>query len=259
MHRESPTGRVIIVIVAERGERRQEREERRERERRKREREGKRDPPPPHLTPSLLSVCRLKNVSVCRFKTHPAKRIRQNARMCSTCGRLASTHGCVLNLHTETFLTYTRGVFRVPSRATHRQHSTHHFGSRVSSSFLHFASIVNSNPRSRNFSSARRFGRAASLWAWYTISSWSSLRKWQRCLLHSLRPPCFACTQWSRLWRWSSEFPQVRAMQNWFIDGGRARDVFHSLHRQNVRDHHCKLHCQQVLRHLPRSWCAGQA
>ena len=47
--RESPTGRVIIVIVAERGERRQEREERREREkRREKEREKRTSPPLPH-------------------------------------------------------------------------------------------------------------------------------------------------------------------------------------------------------------------
>ena len=66
MHRESPTGRVIIVIVAERGERRQEREERRERERRKRTTEKRKreenppSPPPPLFLPSLLSVCRFK-------------------------------------------------------------------------------------------------------------------------------------------------------------------------------------------------------
>ena len=36
--------------------------------------------------------------SVCRFKTLPA-----------TCARFASTHGSVLNLHTETFSTCTRG------------------------------------------------------------------------------------------------------------------------------------------------------
>ena len=35
---------------------------------------------------------------------------RQNARMCSTCARFASTHGSVLNLHTEPFGTYTRGA-----------------------------------------------------------------------------------------------------------------------------------------------------
>ena len=28
---------------------------------------------------------------------------RQNARMCSTCARFASTHGSVLNVHTEAF------------------------------------------------------------------------------------------------------------------------------------------------------------
>ena len=46
---------------------------------------------------------------VCKFKTSPcvgSKRIRvyrQNARMCSTYARFASTHGGVLNRHTETF------------------------------------------------------------------------------------------------------------------------------------------------------------
>ena len=29
--------------------------------------------------------------------------------MCSTCARFAGTHGSVLNVHTETFSTYTRG------------------------------------------------------------------------------------------------------------------------------------------------------
>ena len=52
--------------------------------------------------------------AVCRFKTSPcvgSKRLRvyrQNARMCSTCARFASTHGSVLNVHTETFSTNTR-------------------------------------------------------------------------------------------------------------------------------------------------------
>ena len=52
---------------------------------------------------------------VCKLKTsscESSKRLRvyqQNARMCSTCARFASTHGGVLNLHTETFLTNTRG------------------------------------------------------------------------------------------------------------------------------------------------------
>ena len=52
---------------------------------------------------------------MCRFKTSPcegSKRLlvyRQNARMSSTCARSAGTHGGVLNLHTETFGTYTRG------------------------------------------------------------------------------------------------------------------------------------------------------
>ena len=113
-----------MIIVKER---RQEREERREREKRKRT-------PPPHSpshpTLSLLPVCRLKT-SPCegskRFSVH-----WQNARMLNTCGRFAGTHGCVLNLHTETFLTYTRGVgFRVPSRATQNTHHTAHHTPRI--------------------------------------------------------------------------------------------------------------------------------
>ena len=134
MHRErGPTGRVIIVIVADRGERetaragrekrKREEKENHGREKERREERERREPPPTHHPPSLLTVCRLKT-SLCVG----SKRIRvyrQNARFCSTCGRFAGTRGCVLNPHTETFLTYTRGVFRVPSRATHTQH-THH-------------------------------------------------------------------------------------------------------------------------------------
>ena len=66
----------------------------------------------------VLSVCgaawHAEKPSVCRLKTFlcvGSKRIRvyrQNARICSTCGRFAGTRGCVLNLHTETFSTYTR-------------------------------------------------------------------------------------------------------------------------------------------------------
>ena len=67
-------------------------------------------------TVCCLCVARLgtRNPPVCRYKTSPcvgSKRIRvyrQNARMCSTCARFASTHGSVLNVHTETFLTNTR-------------------------------------------------------------------------------------------------------------------------------------------------------
>ena len=32
--------------------------------------------------------------------------------MCSTCARFSNTHGSVLNVRTETFLTYTRGEGR---------------------------------------------------------------------------------------------------------------------------------------------------
>ena len=43
---------------------------------------------------------------------------RQDARMLNTCGRLAATHGGVLNQHTEACWTCARGFFRAPSRAT---------------------------------------------------------------------------------------------------------------------------------------------
>ena len=116
-----PTGRVIIVLVAERKKTRKTRQEkeksetsreRRERERRKRgrrerrkrgrrEREGKeREGGPPCVGSKRLHI------------------YRQNARMCSTYARFVGMHGGVLNLH-------TRGL-RVPSRATHTTDTTHH-------------------------------------------------------------------------------------------------------------------------------------
>ena len=113
-HRE-PTGRVIIVIVAEREEKREEKEKEkkkekekekekendgREKERRKREREKGREREE-NLPPSLLPVCRFKTspcVGSKRFRVY-----RQNARMCSTCARVARTHGSVLNQHTDAF------------------------------------------------------------------------------------------------------------------------------------------------------------
>ena len=62
---------------------------------------------------AVCAVCgaawHAENTSECRFKTSPcvgSKRIRvyrQNARMLNTCARFAGIHGCVLNLHTETF------------------------------------------------------------------------------------------------------------------------------------------------------------
>ena len=120
-----PTGRVIIVIVAESEEREDKRGKREEKERRERERtteerkrEGtrEREKRTPHTSPLPSSPC----VRSQRFRVY-----WQNARMLNTCRRFAGTHGCVLNLHTETFFTYTRGVFRVPGRATHRQHTPH--------------------------------------------------------------------------------------------------------------------------------------
>ena len=88
--RESPTGRVIIVIVAERGERRQEWEERREREK---EREENPSSPPHHHHHPLpfppLCVY-AQDASVYAGKTR-------------ACACFAGTHGCVLNAHTEAF------------------------------------------------------------------------------------------------------------------------------------------------------------
>ena len=112
-----PTGRVIIVIVAEREER-EEKEGRKENDGREKEIRGERK------SEETLSL-------VCRLKTSPcvrSKRFRvywQNARMLNTCGRFAGTHGCVLNLHTETFLTYTR-VFSAFQAALHTTHTTQH-------------------------------------------------------------------------------------------------------------------------------------
>ena len=58
-------------------------------------------------------VCGVCGVCVCGAAWHAenapcvgSERFRvywQNARMCSTCARFASTHGSVLNVHTETF------------------------------------------------------------------------------------------------------------------------------------------------------------
>ena len=81
--------------------------ETRKREEKERKRE-KRPPlpspsPPPHhhhLSFSLLPVCMLKTSPCVGSKRIRA--CRQNARICSTCAPFAGTHGCVLNLHTET-------------------------------------------------------------------------------------------------------------------------------------------------------------
>ena len=53
---------------------------------------------------------------------------RQNARVCSTCGRLAATHKGVLNLHTEACWTRAREreVFSAPSRATYHATTQNH-------------------------------------------------------------------------------------------------------------------------------------
>ena len=76
-----PTGRVIIVIVAEREERADKREESREREG-ERERARKTD------REQARKKEKAENSSVCRFKTPPCVRsrrlrvYRENARMC---------------------------------------------------------------------------------------------------------------------------------------------------------------------------------
>ena len=148
---------MIIVIVAEReekieDERREKRAERenekenekkgREKEReRKREREKEREKGRGRERGREKERER-EGLPVCKFKTSPcvqAKRLRvywQNARMLNTCARFAGSHGGVLLVHTETFRTYTRGVFRVPSRATQRHH-THHTAHHTHTQHIH--------------------------------------------------------------------------------------------------------------------------
>ena len=94
------------MFVGEKGreKKREEKRERREREKEEEEEnevkkeartESKRESPLPPLPPVLMS------------STPPcvdSKRLcvkRQDARMLNTCGRLAATHGGVLNQHTE--------------------------------------------------------------------------------------------------------------------------------------------------------------
>ena len=107
-----PTGRVIIVIVAEREERedkrgKRAREKRREKRRKRREEKA-------------------ENTSVCSFKTPPCVRsgrlrvYEENARMFNTCGRFLGTHGGVLNLHTERF----SACQAAPHHTTNRTHNT---------------------------------------------------------------------------------------------------------------------------------------
>ena len=90
-----PTGRVTIVIVAEREDKREESREgerekyegseRKKKGREKERRRGERERGLPCVGSKRLRV------------------YRQNARMCSTCARFAGTTGGVLNPHTETF------------------------------------------------------------------------------------------------------------------------------------------------------------
>ena len=106
VHRESPIGRVIIVIVAEREERddkrgKREREKREEKRRERRTDRKKRE--------RARKTEKAENPSVCRLKTPPCVRSRrlrmygEKARMSNTCGRFPGTHGGVLNAHTEAF------------------------------------------------------------------------------------------------------------------------------------------------------------
>ena len=111
---ERPTGRVIIVIVAERGE--NDKSGKREEEREKR-----RDPPPqPPPTPPPFPV-----LSVCMLKTSPcagSKRIRvcqQNARMCSTCAAFCQY------IHTTTHNTQNAHPTHTHSQHIHHTHSQH--------------------------------------------------------------------------------------------------------------------------------------
>ena len=105
VHRESPTGRVIIVIVAEREDKRgkREREKRRE-ERRGEEKEGQTE-----RRERARKTEKAENPSVCAFKTPPCvpgKRphvLDMRAFSRYTRRRLERTHGGVLNLHTEGF------------------------------------------------------------------------------------------------------------------------------------------------------------
>ena len=139
-----PTGREIIVIVAERG--RQERREQRKREEKendgrekekmdKRQREKRAPSPslsppsPPPLLPSLPRVY-AQNVSVCRFKTAPcmpAKRahvFNMRAFCRYTRRRLERKHGDVFSIHTGGF-SACQAAPQTPHTAHHRHH-THH-------------------------------------------------------------------------------------------------------------------------------------
>ena len=111
-----PTGRVIIVIVAEREERREERrerrkrrEERREERRRETRRDGDEKRQKERQTEGQTEHERREGgkPSVCRFKTLPCVRSGRlrvypaNARMFNTCGRFPGSHGGGLNARTE--------------------------------------------------------------------------------------------------------------------------------------------------------------
>ena len=108
-----PTGRVIIVIVAERGEReeREKTREGREKERRDKRRDRKKDRQKEERESTREE--KAEHPSMCRFKTPPcvrSGRLRvylrvcpENACMFNTCGRFPGTHGSVLNAHTEAF------------------------------------------------------------------------------------------------------------------------------------------------------------
>ena len=98
------------------GKRRETTKKRKRTTEERKEREENPPPPPPHLSPSLLPVCRLKCLRV----------YRQNARMCYHILAWCRYTRRRFDLHTETFLTYTRmGFPRATPHTTHRQH-THH-------------------------------------------------------------------------------------------------------------------------------------
>ena len=86
IERESPTGRVIIVIVAER----EEREDKREREKRREERKGEEKEAHTERRERARKTEKAENASVCAFKTPPCVRsgrlrvFPENARMFNT-------------------------------------------------------------------------------------------------------------------------------------------------------------------------------
>ena len=118
VHRESPTGRVIIVIVAEREKTREmERREKRRGENRERRKERARKKE------------KAENPSVCRFKTPPCVRSRrlhvQHTRAFSACQAAPhNTHNTNITHNTDTI-------------HTRQHHNTHHMRTTMSTHTSH--------------------------------------------------------------------------------------------------------------------------